>query len=593
MALQPLQGHATVVPHIRMIWFQRNGLIEARQRLAEAIELQQGIAPVVPGFGIAGLERECGIETRKSLRVAFQPHQHHAPKKQRFKKLGIQRQRLVETNERFFLAMQILEHASTAIQSFERTRIDPDGLADQALGLLELPILELDESEQTERVEILGLGAEKLPAEPRGFGAVACLVRPQRALEQEVVHEAIGATANFAKLAVPQSVARAQRQARLSSADENQAEAAMLLISNDDVKKVLDMGSTLAALEGVYQEMTIGDAVGMGRIDVYVPSDKPVAPYYRWAVMTGGSRKDGFVCARMLSDMVNWPRQHGHVRETKYAGAPGTFCGLLFLFSIEDATPVAMINDGHLQHLRVGGSAGLGAKYLSRADSSVVGMIGSGGMARTYLDAFCRVRSIRKVKVYSPNRENLQIYAREMAKTHAIEVVPTASARQAVQAADIVSICTSSNEPVFMNAWLEPGQHVTNLTSADIEPGLVRAVDVAVRAGEATPRLAELSEQTFYARAGFLSYVAGTAKERASVPHVNLSDDVICMPRLVDVVAGTHKGRSDARQTTLFLNVGAIGTQFEAVAATVYRRAREQGLGREIPTEWFLQDVRD
>ena len=125
----------------------------------------------------------------------------------------------------------------------------------------------------------------------------------------------------------------------------------MLFISNDDVRKVLDMGATLDALERVYREMAIGDAVGMGRIDLYVPSDKPVAPYYRWAVMTGGSRKDGFVCARMLSDMVNWPRQHGHLRETKYAGAPGTFCGLLFLFSIEDATPVAMINDGVLQHL--------------------------------------------------------------------------------------------------------------------------------------------------------------------------------------------------------------------------------------------------
>jgi hypothetical protein len=50
--------------------------------------------------------------------------------------------------------------------------------------------------------------------------------------------------------------------------------------------------------------------VGMGRIDVYVPSGEP-APYYRWAVMTGGSKQDGFVCARMLSDMVSWPVEHG------------------------------------------------------------------------------------------------------------------------------------------------------------------------------------------------------------------------------------------------------------------------------------------
>jgi hypothetical protein len=42
-----------------------------------------------------------------------------------------------------------------------------------------------------------------------------------------------------------------------------------------------------------------------------------------------------------------------------------------------------------------------------------------------------------------------------------------------------------------------------------------------------------------------------------------------------------------------FLNVGAIGAQFEGVAAAVYHKARANGLGTEIPTDWFLQDIRD
>ena len=83
----------------------------------------------------------------------------------------------------------------------------------------------------------------------------------------------------------------------------------MLLISNDDVKKLLDMRSTLGALDGAFEELAKGDAAGMGRIDLYVPSQGEAAPWYRWAVMTGGSRKDGYVCARMLSDMVSWPRE--------------------------------------------------------------------------------------------------------------------------------------------------------------------------------------------------------------------------------------------------------------------------------------------
>ena len=367
----------------------------------------------------------------------------------------------------------------------------------------------------------------------------------------------------------------------------------MLLLNNADVEKVLDMPLCLAALDSVFQEMARGEAVGMGRIDVYVPLGERAAPYYRWAVMTGGSKKDGFVCARMLSDMVAWPREHGRIRENKYARAPGTFVGLLFLFSTRDATPVAMINDGFLQHVRVGGGAGLGAKYLSRKDSGVVGMIGSGGMARTYLDAFCQVRGIKKVKVWSPNTAHAQAYAHEMAERHAVETEVASSARDAVRGVDIVSCCTSTNEPVFLSEWLEPGMHVTNLTSSEFQPSLPHKVDVAVRAGEATPRLERTLPEADYFRAGFLGYVAGTPEDRALVPKLSLSPDVINMPRLVDLITGRMHGRTNDQQTTFFLNVGAIGAPFEGVAAAVYHKARAKGLGTEIPTDWFLQNIRD
>jgi alanine dehydrogenase len=65
------------------------------------------------------------------------------------------------------------------------------------------------------------------------------------------------------------------------------------------------------------------------------------------------------------------------------------------------------------------------------------------------------------------------------------------------------------------------------------------------------------------------------------------------MPTLVDLIGGGAKGRTNSRQTSFFLNVGAIGAQFEAVAARVYKSVRDKGLGQDIPTDWFLQDTRD
>lgn len=243
---------------------------------------------------------------------------------------------------------------------------------------------------------------------------------------------------------------------------------------------------TLEALDETQKEIVKGNAAAMGRIDVYLPCERSES-YYRWALMTGGAKRDGFVVARMLSDIVSWPGEKGNQRENKHCVQPGTYCGMLFMFSARDGMPAAFINDGFLQHMRVAGGAGLGVKYLAREDSHVVGMIGSGGMARTYLEAFLAVRKITKVKVYSPSQANAKLYAKAMSEKFNIEVNPVSSAREAVKGVDIVSCCTSSIDPVFETAWLEPGMHVTDVTWDETDPGFADTVDVAIKMGKALP----------------------------------------------------------------------------------------------------------
>jgi ornithine cyclodeaminase/alanine dehydrogenase-like protein (mu-crystallin family) len=366
----------------------------------------------------------------------------------------------------------------------------------------------------------------------------------------------------------------------------------MLLLKDDDVQKILTMAMTLEALEQTQKEITAGNAATMGRIDVYLPCERPES-YYRWAVMTGGARRDGFVVARMLSDIVSWPGEKGSQRENKHCIQPGTYFGMLAMFSTRDGMPVAFINDGFLQHMRVAGGAGLGVKYLSRPDSRVVGMIGSGGMARTYLEAFAAVRKITKVKVYSPSRSNAELYAREMGEKFKIEVTPVESAREAVKNTDIVSCCTSSIDPVFKTAWLEPGMHVTDVTWDETEPGFANAVDVAVVMGESTPYLENPPRGAFYAAHGFLGYVAGQPEENAIIPRRPPRQEILKMPSLADVISGKAKGRAGDAQTSWFLNLGVMGVQFAAVCAAVYNEAKRNGIGTEIPTEWFTQSIRD
>ncbi len=363
----------------------------------------------------------------------------------------------------------------------------------------------------------------------------------------------------------------------------------MLLLTNDDIQKLLDMKTCLEALEQGYRDLAVGDAVHRPRIDVWAPCDRPDG-YFRWGSMEGVCRSYGVFAIRVKSDIVYWPEGRN---EEKYCVSPGTYCGLILLFSIKNGEPLAILHDGYLQHMRVGGGAGLGVKYLARSEAAVVGIIGSGGMARTYLEAFAEVRSLTRAKVYSRSREHREAYAAEMRERLGIPIDAYDSPEPVVRGSDIVATCTDSIVPVLTEAsWIEKGMHLTNL---DIREFAIQTVldrcDVVVRLGDQTlPRRdADAAFRPFH----FAGYAAGRPEELRRIPKSSVQIDLETYPRLVDLVSREAPGRTSPDEVTCFINIGTQGLQFASVGGRVYQLARERGVGRELPTEWFLQDIRD
>ena len=148
------------------------------------------------------------------------------------------------------------------------------------------------------------------------------------------------------------------------------------------------------------------------------------------------------------------------------------------------------------------------------------------------------------------------------------------TARDAVKGVDIVSCCTSSIDPVFCTAWLEPGMHVTDVTWDETEPGFANAVDVPIKMGESTPHIENPPPGAFYAAHGFMGYVAGQPNEKAIIPLRPPRDEILKMANLADVIGGKSKGRTSDSQTSWFLNLGVMGVQFAAVCTAVYHEAR-------------------
>ena len=362
----------------------------------------------------------------------------------------------------------------------------------------------------------------------------------------------------------------------------------MLLINNQEVEELMDMKACLDALETGYEDLARNDAVYRPRLDVWFPCGRPDG-YYRWGTMEGASRTIGTFAIRMKSDVVHWPEGG---TEEKYCMEPGNYCGLIMVFSVANGEPLAIINDGVLQHMRVGAAPGWAPRSWPGRMPRWWACSAPVGMARTYLMAFNEVRNIEEVRAYSPTKANREAYAAEMSETLGLKVTAVDSPEDVVRGADIVSACTDSTRVVFDNPeWLKPGAHITCVRSCEIGPRAVEACDVSVMLGRNTVLTMDEGMVRLHGNVG---YVAGQPDEIARIP--NPSQDAYSgdyFHYFMDVKQGLKPGRTSPDQTTFFINAGTQGLQFAACAGRVYQMAKEKGMGRELPTEWFTQDIRD
>jgi ornithine cyclodeaminase/alanine dehydrogenase-like protein (mu-crystallin family) len=371
----------------------------------------------------------------------------------------------------------------------------------------------------------------------------------------------------------------------------------MLLLNNDDVSRVIDMPMVMDALEDAYQQLARKDSVCRPRIDIRIPNGEGDR-IYQWGTMEGGSSVSGYFAIRMKSDVI-YEREYEGVRtQEKFCSRPGLFCGLILLTDIHTGEPLALLNDGVLQHYRVGADSGIGLKYMAKQRVEVVGMLGSGGMARTHVPAFLHAHpEIRRLQVFSPTKANREAYAREIADTYGIEVEAVDHSSKVFQGADAVAGCTDSALPLPMSDWLQPGTHVTCIGGRPDAATYQERVDVLLRLGTAP---APVNRPEWNVPDEYIGYHAQPDNPVYRQHNMNRTEvgrrDLQIRARRVsfeDLVTGRAAGRTSDQEITFSERGNLQGNQFWAVAGKVYEAARAAGLGRQLPTEWFLQDIRD
>jgi len=316
----------------------------------------------------------------------------------------------------------------------------------------------------------------------------------------------------------------------------------VLLLTEDEVRRVLTMEMALEAVEQGLRKLALDEAVN-------IPRARAQTDHVMLHTMSAAAKTLGYLGLKSYTTT----RKGASFHVTLYDGKTGAL--------------LALIQADYLGQMRTGAASGVATQYMARPEAAEVGVFGSGKQARTQLQAVCKVRKIRRAQVYSPSEERRRRFADEMTSVCQCEVQPVPRPEMAAEDKDIVITATSSREPVLNGNWISEGTHLNVIGSNFL--GKAEADAVCVR--RCASIIVDSKDQARIEAGDFVQ-----ALEDGSIHWADIHE-------LGQVIVGRYTGRAHPEDVTMFKSLG-IAVEDVAVAGRVYQKARELGVGREI--EW-------
>jgi ornithine cyclodeaminase/alanine dehydrogenase-like protein (mu-crystallin family) len=315
-----------------------------------------------------------------------------------------------------------------------------------------------------------------------------------------------------------------------------------LHISETEVRQVLTMPMALEAVENISRKQAAGEVVVHARRRFELPAG-------------------GFFHYMAAADF-----SAGYLAMKQYTFVRGKIRFLVPLYEIASGDLLALIEADYLGQLRTGAASGVATKYLARRDARVATIIGTGGQARTQLEAIAAVRALESARVYGRSAERRSEFCEEMAKRTGIRVEPAQSASEAARGAHIICTATTASQPVLRGADLAAGVHINAIGANHAHKREVEGEAVAAASVIVVDSIEQSRQE-----AGDLILAFQSDESRWSA-----------VKELSGLVAGKVRGRTSDTEVTLFKSNGIAAWDL-AAAMKVYAAAREKKLGRELP----------
>lgn len=315
-----------------------------------------------------------------------------------------------------------------------------------------------------------------------------------------------------------------------------------LHINEAEVRQLLNMKMAIDAVEEVSRKQAAGAVV--------------VQPRRRFELPNGG----------YFHYMAAMDTQAGFVGMKQYTYVKGKLRFLVPLYEIATGALLALIEADYMGQLRTGAASGVATKYLARANAKAAAIVGTGGQAKTQLEAVAAVRKLESALVYGRDPERRAKFCEEMSNRLGIPVQAAENAAVAVRGADIITTATTSPKPVVSGADLPAGVHINAIGAnhkhkRELDEAAISKADVI-----------------------FVDSLAQSKEEAGDLilPFEHQPQRWEQVRELPELVVGKVAGRVNEAQITLFKSNGIAAWDL-AVAIIVYDLAKKRQLGRELP----------
>jgi ornithine cyclodeaminase len=318
----------------------------------------------------------------------------------------------------------------------------------------------------------------------------------------------------------------------------------VLVLSERDVRELLDMESCIAAMEEVL--------ASLARDELYQPLRSILRPPGAENLLgLMSAYRGGASSAFGLKEIVVVPSNPSRGLDTHQGG--------VLLHDGETGELVAVVNAAPVTEIRTAAVSAVATRALAQPDARRVAILGAGAQARGHAHAMRAVLDDPEIRIWARRLEAAEELAGEVGAT----VAP--SVDSALFGAEVVCTTTGATAPVIEKRWLVRGAHV-NAVGACIATARELDTETVAHSSFFTDR-----RESCLAEAG--DYVLAAAEGAVGPDHIKAE--------LGEVLAGLHPGREHQDELTVFESLG-IAVEDLAAAELVVRKARAQGAGVEV-----------